>query len=100
MDGYRQTYALYLLQEGRNDDAIRELERIAKATPDDRAARTRLIAAYRSMNRSDEARKVLTEVLNKNKKDFDALLQRGEMYLGNGKLQEAETDLTQVIRAN
>ena len=94
----KPAHALFLLQEGRKEEAIREFEGLAKSNPEDREARTRLIAAYQSAGKSLDAERVLTAALKNNQKDLDALLQRGEMYLAEGKFQLAETDLNQVLR--
>jgi Tfp pilus assembly protein PilF len=95
--GTKAAHAVFLLQEGRNDEAIREFGELAKSNPDDRAARTRLVAAYESAGRKREAESVLQAALQKNDKDLDALLQRGELYLTHGKYGQAETDLNQVL---
>ncbi len=94
---YNPVYALFLFEEGRRDEAVHEFERLAKEDPQDRLARTRLVAAYRSVNRTPDAEKVLDKALQKNPKDFDALLQRGEISLANGKYGPAEADLNQVL---
>jgi tetratricopeptide (TPR) repeat protein len=93
----KAAYAMFLLQEGRKDGAIREFQELAKKDPDDRAARTMLVAAYEFAGRKDEAEGVLKAALKKNPKDLDAILQRGELYLANGKYGLAETDLNQVL---
>ncbi len=98
LPGFKPVYAIYLFQAGRKDEAVREFERLAKADPDDRAARTRLVTVYWSLNRLPEAEKILNQALKKNAKDLDALLQRGEMYLRAGKYEQAEMDLNQVGR--
>lgn len=95
---YKPVYAKYLFTEGRRDEAIREFERLAKESPTDRQARTRLIAAYQATNRTGDAQKLLDAALKKNPKDLDALLQRAEVFLGAGKYSQAETDLNEVIR--
>jgi len=97
-DAYKSMYAIFLFQEGRRDEAIREFERLAKASPDDRQTRTNLLAAYQAVNRSGEALKVLEAALKKNPRDADAFLQRAEILIGQGKYAEAETDLNVVRR--
>ncbi len=94
---YKPVYALFLFEEGRRDEAVREFERLAKEDPQDRLARTRLVAAYRAANRTPEAEKILDKALQKNPKDLDALLQRGEISLANGKYGPAEADLNEVL---
>src|SRR5262249_34184603 len=43
---YPSIYALFLLRQGRQEDAVREFERLAKQNPNDRTARTWLVSAY------------------------------------------------------
>jgi tetratricopeptide (TPR) repeat protein len=95
---YKPIYATFLFQEGRRDEAVREFEKLVKEDPEDRPARTRLITAYRAVNREADAEKILEKALKKNSKDLDALLQRGEMFLMAAKYDQAEADLNQVIR--
>jgi tetratricopeptide (TPR) repeat protein len=95
---FKPVYALFLFREGRKDEAIREFERLAKADPDDRRVRTRLVAAYRAATRDVDAERTLNQALKKNPKDLDALLQRGEMSLAAGKYKSADSDLNQVLR--
>lgn len=94
---YKPVYGQFLFAEGRRDEAVREFERLAKQDPDDRLARTRLIAVYRAVNRTADAQRILDEALNRNPRDLDALLQRAEIFLGGGKYQQAETDLNEVL---
>jgi len=94
---YRHLYAAYLFQEGKHDSAIKELERLARQDPGDREARTRLIAAYVLVNRSQDAEKILAAALKSNSNDLDALLQRSQISIRAGKSKEAEADLAQVL---
>jgi tetratricopeptide (TPR) repeat protein len=94
---YKPMYGIFLFQAGRKDEAVREFERLTKEDPSDRAARTRLVAVYRNMNRDADAEKVLSQALANNPKDAEALMQRGEMFLAAGKYEQAETDLNQVL---
>ena len=94
---YKPVYAIFLFQEGRRDEAIREFEKLAQEDPEDRLARTRLVAAYRAVNRAPDAEKILDKALKKNAKDLDALLQRGELSLAAGKYEPAEADLNKVL---
>ena len=97
IDRFQHAFGAYLFQQGRYEEAIGEFERLAKASPDDRQARTRLIVAYRAANRAGEAEAVLEEALKRNPKDFDALLQKCELLLARKKYSEAEVGLSQVI---
>jgi tetratricopeptide (TPR) repeat protein len=92
-------YGLFLFQEGRRDEAIREFERLVHSDPEDRAARSRLAAAYQTANRTADAFKLLNAALKTNPHDLDALLERGELFLGIGKLDDAEFDLNAVLRS-
>lgn len=96
-DRYKPVHAQFLFEEGRRDDAIREFERLAKESPGDRLARTRLIAAYQSVNRTADAQKVLDEALRKNPRDLDALLQRAEIFVDTTKYGQAEADLNRAL---
>src|ERR1022692_5257016 len=46
------------------------------------------------------ARKVLDAALAKNPKDLDALVQRSDLLILDGKYNQAELDLNQVLRLN
>jgi putative PEP-CTERM system TPR-repeat lipoprotein len=94
---FRAYHAIFLFQEGRRDEALKEFEVLARKDPEDRALRTLLAAAYQTMNRLPDARSLLTNALKKNPKDLDALLQRGEIFLSDGKYSEAEADFNEVL---
>lgn len=96
--GYEQVYGVFLMEQGRNEEAIRELQRVAKIDPDDRTARTRLVAAYRQFGRLNDANAVLAAALKRNPKDADALLQRGEIALEAHKFDEAEADFNRAMK--
>ena len=93
----RSSLAAFLSQEGRQDEALQELARLAKEDPTDRVVRTWRVNGYLATNRTPEAEKLLNEALKKNPKDLDALLQRGELALAAGNFNRAETDLNQVV---
>lgn len=94
---YRPMLAVFFFELGRRDEAIREFERLSKADPADRQSRTRLITAYRAVNRVPDAEKILSAALKKNPTDLDALLQRSELYTEVKKYPLAENDLNQVL---
>jgi tetratricopeptide (TPR) repeat protein len=96
LPGYKLTYGLFLFQQGRRDDAVREFERVVRENPDDRQARTDLLVAYRAAGRQADADRVLTGALQKNAKDSDALLQRAELAIEAGNYPRAEEDLNHV----
>ena len=74
-----------------------EFEKLLAADPTNRELRTELVTAYLAMKRVGDAERVLTAALKKNGSDVDALLQRSRIYLGSGKLAEAQADLNQVL---
>jgi len=95
---YRPIHALFLLRSGKGDQAVRELQQLARTDPEDRILRTDLVRAYLVLNRRADAEKVLTAALKKNSLDSEALLQRSRLYLASEKFGEAEVDLNQVLR--
>jgi len=70
---------------------------LSSENPGDRNLRTRLIQAYRLAKRSDDALKLLNAALNQNPKDADALLQRGEIQILAGNVEQARQDATAVL---
>src|SRR5262249_1404698 len=46
LDGYKPVYGLFLFQDGRRDEGLREFERAAKEDASDVQTRTYLLAAY------------------------------------------------------
>jgi Tfp pilus assembly protein PilF len=94
---YRPLHAIFLLQTGKGDAAVREFDQQYQADGRDPVARTRLVSAYLKLGRDADAEKVLAEALKRSSKDTDALMQRGELRLAQGKLQEAQSDLSEVI---
>jgi tetratricopeptide (TPR) repeat protein len=94
---YKPIHALFLFRSGKGVQAVAELEKLAKADPEDRNLRTDLVRAYLAMNRVGDAEKVLTAALKKNGLDTDARLQRSRIYLASGKYTEAQADLNEVL---
>jgi Tfp pilus assembly protein PilF len=94
----RSLYALFLFEEGRRDEALKEFEKAFAASGGDRTARTQLIAAYLGLNRPDDAKRVIEQALQKNPKDADALLQRAEISLREKKFSQAEMDVNAVLK--
>ncbi len=95
---YHPLYGRYLFQRGKREAALAEFQRLAKEDPDDRDARSRLIAAYIAMNRVAEAEKILAAALKHNSKDTDALLQRSDLRLRKGDLENAGSDVLAVLK--
>ena len=94
---YKPQHALFLHRLGRKDEALREFEALAKADPEDREARTRVVSAYLAAGKLAEAQNLLAAALKKNPKDVDALLQQSDLNIRNGKPAEAQRDLQTVM---
>ena len=95
---FRPLHAILLFQEGKRDRALEEFIILAKETPLDREARSRLVAVYLSMSRTQEAAAILNEALSRNSKDVDALLQRSQIYIQANRFAEAQADVSQVLQ--
>ncbi len=52
---YKSLYALFLYRAGRRDAALSEFQKLATSDPNDRNARSLLVAAYFNMNKLSEA---------------------------------------------
>jgi len=94
---YKPLHAMFLYRNGKRDAALAEFEALAKSDPNDREARTRLLAAYMGMNRVAQAENVLAVALKRNPKDTEALEQRAELRLRSGRADDAEKDLKEVL---
>jgi tetratricopeptide (TPR) repeat protein len=91
-------YGIFLLETGRGDEALKEFEHLSGAYPEDRAQRTRWVAACQRLGRTADAEKILNGALRKNPRDLEALLQRGELLITQGKLSQAQEDFNQVLK--
>jgi tetratricopeptide (TPR) repeat protein len=95
--GWSHIHAVFLFEQGRKDEAIREFEKLAADHPKDQAAQIRLAGAYLSSGRRQDAMNHLAALLKKNPKDTDALLLRSRIYLDNREQAQAQRDLESVI---
>ncbi|MGQ9635913.1 MAG: tetratricopeptide repeat protein, partial [Bryobacteraceae bacterium] len=95
---YRHLYGAFLFSQGKRDEALAEFEQAARENPSDRQARSRLIAAYLVMNRSEQARRFLSAALAKNPRDIDAHLQQSEIDFRAGDVTRAQERLREVLR--
>jgi tetratricopeptide (TPR) repeat protein len=89
-------HAAFLYREGKHGEAIQELEKLARAHPEDARDGRRLVVAYLAAGRRPEAMAYLAGLLKKNPKDTDSLLLRSHINLDAGHLVEAEQDLQAV----
>jgi tetratricopeptide (TPR) repeat protein len=90
-------HAVFVFRQGRRDEAIAELAMLARNYPTERGIRGLLVSAYATTGREREARQVLDKALQSNPKDAEALLQRGELNLQTGKLDQAVADLNYAL---
>jgi len=97
---FKLAYADFLSRDHRPADAAEELERIRKADPSNIEARSRLVSGYAALNRRDAAQKILSDALQKNPKDIEALIQRSLLHLNEGQYTEAENDVNQIYRTD
>jgi Tfp pilus assembly protein PilF len=95
---YSYVHASYLLQTGRPQAAIAEFERLAQQSPQDGAARARLVVAYVLAGRRQDARRVLNATIASNRFDLDALIERGILCLSAGDTVGAQRDLDAALR--
>lgn len=98
--GYEGVYGLYLYQDGRRDEAIREWERVARENPDNRQLRAELLAAYFATDRASDVDRVLGSALKRDPQDSQALLWRAEVSIERGNFEAAEGDLNRVAHLN
>ena len=96
--GNTLAYALFLMRQNRRPESVVELERLSKANPNDRIARTALIAGYLATDRIVSAESVLNAVLKENGKDQEALIQRSQIYLRKGQSDQAQKDIESILR--
>jgi tetratricopeptide (TPR) repeat protein len=77
--------------------SLKELSALVHNDPANRSLRSGLIRLYLDANRPRDAEKVVSDALQRNPKDLDALLERSRLYLKNGKPRQAEQDLDEVL---
>lgn len=94
---YLTVHAQYLIQNGKREAALEELERLHQKNTSNRQVRTQLIALYMDMNRMPRAKQLLDQALQKNASDSEALMQRSELNLRTGNIADAEKDLSAVL---
>jgi tetratricopeptide (TPR) repeat protein len=94
---YKPIYALFLFDNGQQNEAIVEFEKLFKQDQSDRSNRTRLVLAYEAAHRTADAEMILAQALKKEPRDVDALTQRAALYQAAGKFTDAEKILNEVI---
>jgi tetratricopeptide (TPR) repeat protein len=94
---YKLAWVRYLAQSGETVAAMKQLEKLYREFPRDRTVRTSLVRSYIAQNRSADARGILNHALEANRLDVDALGQRAELHLRDGRLREAHEDLMNLL---
>ncbi len=92
-DVYKTAYARVLALNGKNAEATAEFQRLYDAEPSDRQLRTMLVLSNLREGKQDAAEALLTAAIRENDRDFDARLQRAELYLRTGRLEPARADM-------
>jgi tetratricopeptide (TPR) repeat protein len=77
--------------------AIELLEEARRATPTDRDIALRLAEAFLGSRRPNDARRVLEALLQRDSSDMDARQQVGQVYLAEGRYDEAFDNLLPVV---
>src|SRR5258708_10789923 len=95
---FRDVHAVFLFEQGKRDEALKEFERQVKEDPKDRDALRRLTSAYFFTKRFPDAENAINAALKKNSKNSYALLERSKLYLMTAKFSEAEVDLNQALK--
>lgn len=88
------------LLRGDSDAAMRQADETIRIAPNNIEARVMKAAAMQRLGRFDDARTLLTEVLDKQPKQVDSLLELGVLDLNQKKLKDAEQDFGRAWDAN
>ena len=95
----RERLAIGLLEVGRYDEALKHLEVLRRADPEDADIQVRIARCQERLDRPEEARATLDAVLAKDPDHGPALRLRGQMLLQDGKPADAEDWLRRAARA-
>ena len=93
-------YVVFLVRQNRRVEAIRNLEKMLRASPENRVVRSALVAGYITANRQQEAEDILNAAIKKNPNDVEALLQQSQIYIRKRRLKEALADLNLALTAS
>ena len=92
-DTYKTAYGRVLALNGKNAEATAEFQRLFDEDSSDRQLRTMLILSHLREGDVDAAEAILTAAIRENDRDFDARMQRSELYLRSGRLEPARADI-------
>lgn len=90
---YKTAYARVLALNGKNTEATAEYKRLFDQDPKDRQMRGLLILSNLREGKVDVAESILTAAINENDRDFEARMQRAELYLRSGRPELARVDI-------
>jgi len=92
----RGALAVFYAITGRAEDAEKEFQRILASNPDDGLNWRRLAETEISLNKRDEARQIINDLVKKDSKDWEALLLSARLEVDDGKPDQALGELDQV----
>ncbi len=95
---YKLAWVRYLAGTGETANAMKILEQLERQFPRDRSVRSTLVRSYVAQARAADARQILDRALAANRSDVDALGQRAELNLVDGRLQQAHEDLMSLLQ--
>lgn len=87
-----------MLKTGQIQAALDIFEGLVAASPYDSVFHCHLAAVYANLQRFDEAKESYTKALQFNIANVDALVGRSELYLREGKIQEALNDIKAALK--
>jgi len=90
-------HAEFLVRSGRVTDGLQELKALYAKEPENRVIRRQLLITYRLAGRGEEANQTALEMLKRNPRDPEALIDRAGTRLAAGQCTEAKQDLDQVL---
>ena len=94
---FRVLHAEFLIRTSRAAEGLRELQDLHSKEPGNRAVRRQLLIAYRLAGKPEEAKQAAFEMLKRNPRDAEALLDRSAIRLASGEITEAKQDLDAVL---
>lgn len=92
-DNFKTAYGRVLALNGKNAEATAEFKRLFEQSPADRQLRSMLILANLREGKLDVAESILTEAIQANDRDFEARMQRAELYLRSNRIEAARADI-------
>jgi tetratricopeptide (TPR) repeat protein len=93
-----RTRAALLAEDKRLDEAIAELQKIYQADSKDKLTLMSLAVLYTMQDRTDEAIRAYTAILDESPNEWDAMRGRGDVYLNHGRQAEAIADYERALK--